>query len=35
VFPLPVPADAQKHLYETACTEGKIATACKRLAKLK
>jgi uncharacterized protein len=35
VFPLPVPADMQKRMYETACNEGKIDLACKRLAKLK
>lgn len=35
VFPLPVPADMQKRMYESACNESKVEVACKRLAKLK
>jgi uncharacterized protein len=35
VFPLPVPAEMQKKMYESACTEGKVDVACARLAKLK
>jgi len=35
VFPLPVPADMQKRMYESACTESTVDVACKRLAKLK
>ena len=34
VFPLPVPPEAQKGLYEQGC-KAKIDSACKRLAKLK
>ena len=34
VSPLPIPADAQKQFYETAC-KANVASACKRLANLK
>jgi TPR repeat protein len=35
VFPLPVPAEQQKRLWETACVEGKLESACKRFQKMK